>query len=466
MQNALVLLGSLLLVSGSQAIPKITNVHITLGDYFVDPQSPIQYRVGFTLMAPPENIHLVVNTCNCGTPQVFTVAKCNHYKKVDSNPENPINYERHFCFVELSGLLNPKNFKYQFFYGEVAAREPFHFTSEIIDSPNPNIVVFGDHDVLTVGLKTKEALENYPFDLLVFVGDLAYDVETDNGARGDDYFSKMEPIFTKAPYIISPGNHENYDEGRFLASRFWMPGTKQIEDNHLFYFQVHDILFVTLNQDIPINIRPNDYWDYVFRLDRMIQDASERLKPKYKVYFSHRPFYCSNYLIEETRCAQLPYIMKPFEDVLNKNNIKLFFWGHLHFYERFAHMDSLAISEDPSKAMVITGAGGNHEIFEDMTPYDIQFKRKHVYKTVGFNVMRPKGGLILLDWVAAEGMQVMDSVVLPYSSTAQIEGLKKWLGVSAIFLLVAGFVAAMALWKMRKDQQEREFHFSPLVTTH
>jgi hypothetical protein len=215
-----------------------------------------------------------------------------------------------------------------------------------------------------------------------------------------------------------------------------------------------------------MTIKAADYWEYVTRLDKMIEGATDRLKPKYKVFFSHRPFYCSNYLFDKFKCAQLPYIMKPFEDVLNKNQIKLFLWGHYHYYERYSHLDSLAISDDPSKAMVITGAGGNHETIDDMAPFDIQFKRKHIYKTVGFNVMRPKGGQILLEWVTSEGLRVMDSLVIPYSSSAHLEGLKKWLAISGFFLVVAGFITAMALWKMRKDQREREFRFSPLVVTH
>lgn len=49
------------------------------------------------------------------------------------------------------------------------------------------------------------------YDLLIFLGDLAYEMTDDNCYNGDRYFDQMETLLTRTPYIITPGNHEDID---------------------------------------------------------------------------------------------------------------------------------------------------------------------------------------------------------------------------------------------------------------
>ena len=34
------------------------------------------------------------------------------------------------------------------------------------------------------------------------MGDIAYDIEDDNGTRGDDYFRNMESVIANIPYMV------------------------------------------------------------------------------------------------------------------------------------------------------------------------------------------------------------------------------------------------------------------------
>ena len=57
-------------------------------------------------------------------------------------------------------------------------------------------------------------------DLLIILGDLAYDIHDNFGLKGDQYFEKMQPIITKVPTLFIHGNHDMIDGGRLLSYRF------------------------------------------------------------------------------------------------------------------------------------------------------------------------------------------------------------------------------------------------------
>ena len=47
------------------------------------------------------------------------------------------------------------------------------------------------------------------YDMILHVGDFAYDMNDDNGTRGDEFMRQIEPIAAYVPYMTCPGNHEN-----------------------------------------------------------------------------------------------------------------------------------------------------------------------------------------------------------------------------------------------------------------
>lgn len=47
------------------------------------------------------------------------------------------------------------------------------------------------------------------YDFIIHVGDFAYDMHDDNGALGSQFLNSIQPIATKLPYMVCPGNHEN-----------------------------------------------------------------------------------------------------------------------------------------------------------------------------------------------------------------------------------------------------------------
>ena len=44
--------------------------------------------------------------------------------------------------------------------------------------------------------------------MILHVGDMAYDLHTDNARVGDEFMNQIEPIAAYVPYQVCPGNHE------------------------------------------------------------------------------------------------------------------------------------------------------------------------------------------------------------------------------------------------------------------
>ncbi len=59
---------------------------------------------------------------------------------------------------------------------------------------------------------------------MIHNGDFAYNIQDDNGTRGDNFFQHISTAFGAIrPYMITYGNHEWFDDWNLIKSRFTMP---------------------------------------------------------------------------------------------------------------------------------------------------------------------------------------------------------------------------------------------------
>ena len=75
---------------------------------------------------------------------------------------------------------------------------------------SPRFVVYGDlgnSNGRTIGRLQDEVQQNR-YDVLLHVGDLAYDMHDNNARVGDAFMRQIEPIAAYIPYQVCPGNHE------------------------------------------------------------------------------------------------------------------------------------------------------------------------------------------------------------------------------------------------------------------
>uniref|UniRef100_A0A914P854 Purple acid phosphatase n=1 Tax=Panagrolaimus davidi TaxID=227884 RepID=A0A914P854_9BILA len=193
-----------------------------------------------------------------------------------------------------------------------------------------------------------KAAKNDLFDMIIHVGDIAYDLHKtdDDGVNiGDKYMRELEPIFSRFPYMVIAGNHEN-DKLNFshFHNRFRMPGEVNGHHNNQYYsYNVGSAHFFGVSTEdygyreeygnAPILAQYN--W-----LTNDLQETNKnRVIRPWIIGYQHRPFYCSN-----TEC---PIDAEPLirigdnngipglEPAFIQNKIDLQFCGHRHSYERF-----------------------------------------------------------------------------------------------------------------------------------
>ena len=111
----------------------------------------------------------------------------------------------------------------------------------------PSIVVYGDMGVINAVALPKiiQEAKDGKIDMIVHVGDFAYNMDYELGARGDLFMNMVQPVASRVPYNVVVGNHEFYNNFSEFPGRFTSPGP------NVFYnsFDVGPIHFIVLNSE-------------------------------------------------------------------------------------------------------------------------------------------------------------------------------------------------------------------------
>ena len=83
-------------------------------------------------------------------------------------------------------------------------------------------------------------------DAIAFLGDLAYDLNDENGQRGNNFMKFINNITLNIPFQLSPGNHENFNKYEEYQKRFYLPN-RSLNKTFYYSYDVNDIHFVSLN---------------------------------------------------------------------------------------------------------------------------------------------------------------------------------------------------------------------------
>lgn len=116
------------------------------------------------------------------------------------------------------------------------------------------------------------------YDIIIHNGNFAYNIEDDVGMRGDDFFDSIQEAISTKPYIITPGNHENFDDGKFFNFRFRMPGLHNDNfpvRNHFYSFDVRKTHFTIFNMDYYYELNKNSP-TVKFNLLKWVHDDLEK----------------------------------------------------------------------------------------------------------------------------------------------------------------------------------------------
>lgn len=257
----------------------------------------------------------------------------------------PLKRKQYIHRVLLTDLL-PKT-KYEYHCGSMDGWSDLYWFITIDNTTNwaPKLAVYGDlGNVNGVSLPyLQEETQKNVYDVILHVGDFAYDMRTENGNVGDEFMRQLQPIAAYVPYMVSPGNHEEAYNFSHYRERFSMPGPYE----NLFYsFNLGPVHFISINTEVyyfleyGVKLAIKQYiW-----LEKDLKEANRpenRAKRPWIITYGHRPMYCSDDDGDDcTKHSSRVRVGFPIfdwfglEQLFYDNGVDLEIWAHEHSYER------------------------------------------------------------------------------------------------------------------------------------
>ncbi|MCJ8737060.1 hypothetical protein PDJAM_G00019490 [Pangasius djambal] len=239
--------------------------------------------------------------------------------------------------------------KYVYHCGSEEGWSDILFFTALNDSTSfsPRFALFGDmgnENPQSLARLQKETQAGM-YDVILHIGDFAYDMHEDNGRIGDEFMRQIESIAAYVPYMTCPGNHEWAYNFSHYKSRFSMPG----ETESLWYsWNIGSAHIISFSTEVYFYLEYG--LDLLFKQYEWLQkDLEEANKPENRaarpwiITMAHRPMYCSN--DDQDDCTKFEsYVRhgrsdtKPpapgLEDLFYQHGVDLELWAHEHTYER------------------------------------------------------------------------------------------------------------------------------------
>ncbi|XP_060789936.1 acid phosphatase type 7 [Neoarius graeffei] len=267
----------------------------------------------------------------------------------------------------------------------------FFFTA-LNDSTSfsPRFALFGDmgnENPQSLARLQKETQAGM-YDVILHIGDFAYDMHEDNGRIGDEFMRQIESIAAYVPYMTCPGNHEWAYNFSHYKSRFSMPG----ETESLWYsWNIGSAHIISFSTEVYFYLKYG--LDLLFKQYEWLQkDLEEANKPQNRavrpwiITMAHRPMYCSN--DDKDDCTKFEsYVrhgrsdtMPPapgLEDLFYQHGVDLELWAHEHTYERLWPVYNYKVFngsvDEPyvnpkAPVHIITGSAGCREKHDGFIP--------------------------------------------------------------------------------------------------
>ena len=211
----------------------------------------------------------------------------------------------------------------------------------------------------------------------VHLGDIAYNLQDREGKTGDDFLQMIEPFAADYPYLVTPGNHDDFRNFTHFKKRFWMP-RNEASQNSSYYFSMDlgYVHWVFLNSQLYIRPSMRPQADIMTRwlVDDLESANQNRESVPWIVVLHHHALYCTKDVADgkiDKDCEVQPAIMRGYlEDIYYNYTVDLVLQGHLHHYERLGSLYREELVQSEVEALhlivnakapvyVISGNAGN-----------------------------------------------------------------------------------------------------------
>jgi len=213
------------------------------------------------------------------------------------------------------------------------------------------VLLAGDLGTTPHSQSTIDGMMEEQADLVYHVGDMSY-ADGDNTVW-DTWFDMVEPLSSTLPFMVLPGNHEQYNNFVPFDKLFFMPSvhSKSTEGNFYYSFDYSYIHFISLSSE-------SDYSPKSVQHKWLADDlaAVDRNRTPWIIVGWHRPWYSSS----TAHRGEGKKMMESMEDILYMYKVDLCLVGHVHSYERTYPVYKSKNTKDGLIHITI-GDGGNRE---------------------------------------------------------------------------------------------------------
>lgn len=344
----------------------------------------------------------------------------------------------HVCKAFMTNLIPNQLYSYRVgsdSYGW-SGQYTFQCKKNYTEDPLARFLVYGDlgvgDQIVPTVSRLIEETNTYKYDAVIHNGDIAYDLDDDQGERGDIFLRSIEPIASQLPYMVSQGNHESGPVLPHYINRFEMPGNVK---NLYYSFNAGNAHFIAYNTELVFN-NLNQTQDLMMRfIGNDLAGLNRTLYP-WVIVFGHRPLYCSANLSSSVFLKEVPrirynpdclenaqFLRSIFEDVWYNNSVDLVITGHVHAYERLANVyqnESVPCQEQSvnyckgakAPVYIVTGVPGQDDSYSPVSPTPLPFSVKQDDRLGYSRITVYNTTHLLFEQVLSETGVVIDSLLL------------------------------------------------------
>ncbi|XP_068577681.1 acid phosphatase type 7 [Cebidichthys violaceus] len=226
------------------------------------------------------------------------------------------------------------------------------------------------------------------YDVVLHIGDFAYDMHEDNARIGDEFMRQIQSIAAYVPYMTCPGNHESTYNFSNYRNRFSMPG----QTESLWYsWNLGSAHIISLSTEVYFYLEFGQ--ELIFKqYEWLTKDLEEATRPENRavrpwiITMGHRPMYCSD--DDQDDCTRFDSYVRlgrndtqppapGLEDLFYRYGVDVELWAHEHTYERLwpVYGDKVfnGSKERPyvnpkAPVHIITGSAGCREKTDNFNP--------------------------------------------------------------------------------------------------
>uniref|UniRef100_A0A915PRR4 Purple acid phosphatase n=1 Tax=Setaria digitata TaxID=48799 RepID=A0A915PRR4_9BILA len=238
--------------------------------------------------------------------------------------------------------------------------------------------------LIDIVLHVVNEAEQKQMKVIIYSGDMAYNLDSDDGRLGDQFGRQIEPVAAYVPYMMVVGNHEQAYNFSHYVNRYTMPNS---EHNFFYSFDLGAAHFIAISTEFYYFTKYGlmqiaNQWKWL--IEDLERASKNRERYPWIITLGHRPMYCSNY--DSDDCTKYESRIRSglpithaygLEKLFYTYGVDLEIWAHEHSYERMWPLYNRTVYngtgepyvDPPAPVHIISGSAGCQEYTDPFVPH-------------------------------------------------------------------------------------------------